>query len=139
MTPSAEMAGMRPGSLVISALPTAEALFFPVECALRRGPCILYRSCCLSPTTRVAASIGRAYGRVRSELSCRYGGITSFTRAPAEGMWKEGGHTNRDDIVVFEVMTRDLDHTWWERYRADLEDRFQQEAIVMRAIKVEML
>jgi hypothetical protein len=80
-----------------------------------------------------------AYGRVRSELSSRYGGITSFTRAPAEGMWKEGGHTNRDDIVVFEVMTRDLDHTWWERYRADLEDRFQQEAIVMRAIKVEML
>jgi hypothetical protein len=80
-----------------------------------------------------------AYARVRTELSERFGGITSFTRAPAEGMWTEGGHTNRDDIVVFEVMCRDIDRAWWERYRAQLEDRFQQEAIVVRAIKVEML
>jgi hypothetical protein len=77
-----------------------------------------------------------AYARVRAELSERFGGITSFARAPADGMWKEGGHTNRDDLVV---MARDLDHPWWERYRADLEERFDQEAIVMRAIKVEML
>jgi hypothetical protein len=79
------------------------------------------------------------YAKVRAELAERFGGITSFTRAPAEGVWTEGGHTNRDDIVVFEVMCRDLDRSWWERYRADLEDRFQQEAIVLRAIKVEML
>jgi hypothetical protein len=79
------------------------------------------------------------YGRVRTELSERFGGITSFTRAPAEGTWKEGGHTAHDDIVVFEVMARELDHVWWERYRAELERRFQQETIVVRAIKVEML
>jgi hypothetical protein len=36
-------------------------------------------------------------------------------------------------------MCRDIDRPWWERYRADLEDRFQQESIVVRAIKVEML
>jgi hypothetical protein len=79
------------------------------------------------------------YARVRAELSEKFGGITSFTRAPAEGVWTEGGHTNRDDIVVFEVMCRDIDRPWWERYRAELEDRFQQEAIVLRAIKVDML
>ncbi|MBZ6077726.1 hypothetical protein K9B37_15715 [Microvirga sp. WGZ8] len=82
---------------------------------------------------------GAAYGQVRSKLSERFGGITSFTRAPAEGMWKEGGHTAHDDIVVFEVMARELDHSWWEDYRAELERRFQQETIVMRALKVEML
>jgi len=80
-----------------------------------------------------------AYGRVRSELAERFGGITSFTRAPAEGVWKEGGHTAHDDIVVFEVMARELDRSWWERYRAELERRFQQETIVIRAIRVEML
>jgi hypothetical protein len=80
-----------------------------------------------------------AYGRVRKELSDRFGGITSFTRAPAEGMWKEGGHVSRDDLVVFEVMARDIDRPWWERYRADLEQRFVQETIVVRAIRVEML
>ena len=82
---------------------------------------------------------GAEYGRVRSELSERFGGITSFTRAPAHGMWKEGGHTSHDDIVVFEVMARELDHTWWENYRAELERRFRQETLVVRAIKVEML
>jgi len=80
-----------------------------------------------------------AYGRVRKELSDRFGGITSFTRAPAQGMWKEGGHVSRDDLVVFEVMARDIDRPWWERYRADLEQRFLQETIVVRAIRVEML
>jgi hypothetical protein len=80
-----------------------------------------------------------AYRRVRSELSERFGGVMSFTRAPAEGMWREGGHTSRDDIVVFEVKTLDLDRPWWERYRADLERRFEQEAIIVRAIRVELL
>jgi hypothetical protein len=82
---------------------------------------------------------GDAYGRVRAELSERFGGITSFTRAPAKGVWKEGGHTAHDDIVVFEVMARELDHTWWENYRAELERRFNQETLVVRALKVEML
>ena len=82
---------------------------------------------------------GKTYGRVRTELAERFGGITSFTRAPAEGMWREGGHTAHDDIVVFEVMAREIDHSWWERYRAELERRFDQETIVVRAIRVEML
>ena len=82
---------------------------------------------------------GASYGRVRTELSERFGGITSFTRAPAEGMWREGGHTTHDDIVVFVVMARESDHAWWERYRAELERRFDQETIVVRAIRVEML
>ncbi len=82
---------------------------------------------------------GDAYGQVRQELADRFGGITSFTRAPAEGVWKESGRTSRDDIVVFEVMTRDIDRAWWERYRATLEQRFEQEAIVVRALRVDML
>ncbi len=80
-----------------------------------------------------------AYGRVRKELSDRFGGITSFTRAPAEGIWSEHGNLNRDDIVVFEVMAREIDRPFWERYRADLEGRFLQETIVVRAIRIEML
>jgi hypothetical protein len=80
-----------------------------------------------------------AFRHVRKELSDRFGGVTSFTRAPAQGMWKEGGHVNRDDIVVFEVMARDIDRSWWEHYRADLEQRFDQETIVVRAIRVDML
>ncbi len=80
-----------------------------------------------------------AYGRVRSELAERFGGITTFTRAPAEGVWKEGGRTSRDDLVVFEIMAPSLDRAWWEGYRGELERRFRQEAIVVRAMRVDML
>ena len=80
-----------------------------------------------------------AFGRVRSELAERFGGITTFTRAPAEGVWKEDGRTSRDDVVVFEIMALGLDRPWWEAYRAGLEQRFRQEAIVVRSIRIDML
>ena len=54
------------------------------------------------------------YARVRSELTERFGGMTAFTRGPAEGLWEENGKTARDDIVVFEVMAPDLDASWWD-------------------------
>jgi hypothetical protein len=80
-----------------------------------------------------------AYGRVRGELAERFGEVTAFTRAPAEGIWKEDGQTSRDDIVVVEVMVEAPDRAWWRAYRADLEGRFRQDAIVVRAMPVEIL
>ncbi len=82
---------------------------------------------------------GAHYARVRGELSERFGGITTYSRAPAEGVWKEGGDTSRDDVVIFEVMAEELDYPWWRVYRADLESRFRQDAIVARAVPIERL
>jgi hypothetical protein len=79
------------------------------------------------------------YGRVREELTRRFGGLTAFTRAPAEGHWRDEGETTRDDIVVFEVMTDDLDEAWWAAYRRELEERFRQEEIVIRAQETRLL
>lgn len=81
----------------------------------------------------------RAYGEVRSELTERFGGLTAFTRAPAEGLWTDGGETSRDEIVIFGVMTETLDRAWWASYREALERRFRQEAIVVRAQPIEAL
>lgn len=62
------------------------------------------------------------YGHVRRELTERFGGLTVYTRAPAEGLWKlNDNETSRDDIVIFEVMASDLDAAWWRTYRHDLE------------------
>ena len=79
------------------------------------------------------------FAQVRSELAERFGGITTFTRSPAEGVSTDFGKAHRDDLFVLEVMARDIDHTWWEAYRAELERRFRQEALAVRAIKVDML
>jgi hypothetical protein len=79
------------------------------------------------------------FARVRRELTGRFGGLTTFSRAPAEGLWKEAGKTHRDDIVVFEVMTATLDRDWWSKYRRELETLFRQDEIVVRAQDVTVL
>lgn len=87
---------------------------------------------------------GRPFGaeefdRVSEELAGRFGGVTAFRRAPGEGVWRAGGEESRDRVVVFEVMTGELDRAWWRGYRAELERRFRQEKIVARATAFEEL
>ena len=80
------------------------------------------------------------FRRARKELTERFGGLTVYTRAPAEGMWKlSDNETSRDDIVIFEVMANELDTAWWRTYRHELEARFRQEVIVIRAQQTQLL
>jgi hypothetical protein len=82
------------------------------------------------------------YSAVREELAGRFGGLTAYSRAPAEGLWSgdgDGGRPARDDIVVYEVMVDALDRAWWAGFRADLERRFAQDEIVVRAQPAERL
>jgi hypothetical protein len=80
-----------------------------------------------------------AFQSVRDELTRRFGGLTAYTRAPAEGVGTESGGTTRDDIVVFEVMTDALEHEWWRDYRRMLERRFRQDTAVVRATTATLL
>lgn len=80
------------------------------------------------------------YRRVRQELTDKFGGITVYTHARAEGHWKlSDNHTSRDDIVIFEVMASALDANWWSDYRHELEARFRQDVIVVRAHQTQLL
>jgi hypothetical protein len=80
------------------------------------------------------------YSRVRQELVEKFGGITTFVRAPARGLWKDDAETTvQDDIVIYEVMAEDLDRGWWKTYCKELCSRFQQESLVVRASLIEML
>jgi hypothetical protein len=85
--------------------------------------------------------LGRKLFRaVADELTERFGGLTAHTRAPAEGLWKEGSsETERDEIVIYEVMAEDLDETWWGKYRRRLEKRFRQERVIVRAQEIQLL
>ena len=78
--------------------------------------------------------------QVSAELSERFGGLTAYTRAPAKGLWREGhSGTVHDDIVVYEVMTDDVDPAWWRTYRRSLEERFRQQQVVIRAQNIDLL
>jgi hypothetical protein len=79
------------------------------------------------------------YAAIRQHLTERFGGLTAFTRSPAQGTTTGGGKTVHDDIVVFEVMTETLDVPWWRNYRRQLEREFRQDEIVVRASTVTLL
>ena len=81
----------------------------------------------------------KAFADLRRLLVERFGGLTAFTRSPAEGLWDGEGKIERDDIVVLEVMTDYVDRTWWSALRERLEARFRQESIVIRAHHVDTL
>lgn len=75
------------------------------------------------------------FTRTFGELTERFGGVTAFTRAPAEGLWEDGsGRVVRDDVIVVEVMTDARDDAWWGQHRARLAARFKQEELVVRAL-----
>ena len=79
------------------------------------------------------------YERVKTKLTARFHGLTAYVHSPAEGSWTKGKGTQREDIVVFEVMVRSLNRKWWRRYRVELEKLFRQETIVLRAQKITLL
>jgi hypothetical protein len=80
------------------------------------------------------------FERVARELTERFGGVTAFTRSPADGRWKQGeGDAQHDEIVVIEVMEEGLDRVFWRAYRAELARRFRQDVIVVRAQETELL
>ena len=58
------------------------------------------------------------------ELTKRFGGVTSFTRSPAEGRWTGKGSATAEEVVVIEVMVERLDAVWWTDYRKGLEKKF---------------
>ena len=74
--------------------------------------------------------------QVREELVTRFGGLTAYGRAPAQGVWAHEGARHRDDIVVVEVMVETLDAGWWTGFRKDLEQRLSQERLVVRAFQI---
>lgn len=83
---------------------------------------------------------GHFFREVGETLITRFGGLTAFTRAPATGLWREDGvHTERDEVVVYEVMAETLDRNWWADYRSMLEARFEQDELVVRAWSIEKL
>jgi hypothetical protein len=82
----------------------------------------------------------RDFATVRQVLVDRFGGLTAFSRTPAEGYWQDAPRRiETDDILVIEVMADTLDLGWWRGYRQILERTFDQDEIVIRASEMQRL
>ena len=82
----------------------------------------------------------KTYDAIARQLTQRFGGVTAYTRAPAAGLWKNPAkRTERDDIIVVEVMVDSLDEAWWRAYRRRLEKRLRQKEVIVRAQEIRKL
>ena len=79
------------------------------------------------------------YATERQHLVDRFGGVTAYMRSPAKGLWRDGGKTQRDDMVILEVMVRRVDRKWWGEHRHRLQKRFKQKELVVRAQDMKLL
>lgn len=54
------------------------------------------------------------YKKLSKNLTEKLGGLTSYFRSPAEGLWKEDGNkTVKDDIIIYEIVVETVDIAWW--------------------------
>lgn len=77
---------------------------------------------------------------VEEELTHQFGGVRSYVRAPAKGLWKETeDNTIRDEIILIEVMSDAIDTSYWNAYKLKLKDLFQQIEIIIRTCPIQLL
>lgn len=79
------------------------------------------------------------FERGKEELASRFEGVTAYLQAPAEGLWRQGAESDSDDIVIFEVMTEEIDLSDWHSRRSDLERRFRQDKVIIRYMPIALV
>jgi hypothetical protein len=82
---------------------------------------------------------GEVFRAIRAELVTQFGGLTAFTRAPAEGLWATEDKVSHDEIMIFEVMAERVELEWWRSYRRTLEMRLRQEVVVIRHHQIDVI
>jgi hypothetical protein len=94
----------------------------------------------LVPLDAGNASMDDDVRRTRGELVERFGGVTAYVQTPARGEWTTpDGRRERDQVVLVEVVVRELDRVWWRAYAETLSRRFNQNAVHIRALQIEVI
>jgi len=79
------------------------------------------------------------FDEVKEDLANHFNGVTAYLQAPAEGLWRQGGRSSDDDIVIFEVMTAKVDLRDWRARRAGFERRFRQDRVIIRYMPIALV
>lgn len=72
------------------------------------------------------------YTSLNEQLTETFGGLTVYTRSPATGLWKgDDGKKVKDEILVYEVLTVQVDEGYWKEIKAGLQKKFLQKEILI--------
>jgi hypothetical protein len=77
---------------------------------------------------------------LRQELTETFGGITTYSRTPAHGLWKENDEkTVKDDLITFEILAESVDLSFWGQLKSRLELQLDQREILIRYWEVQVV
>jgi inorganic pyrophosphatase len=80
------------------------------------------------------------FQKVKAELTEKFGGLTIYAQAPAEGLWKEDEqHTVSDEIIIYEILAPSIDLKYWKAYKTKLQKQFKQEELLIRCSSISIL
>jgi hypothetical protein len=74
----------------------------------------------------------KEFDDLKKELASEFGGVTAHVQSPAEGLWRQAGETDTDQIVIFEVTAEEANLPRWRNRQAELERRFRQDQVIIR-------
>lgn len=82
----------------------------------------------------------KLFKEVNKKLTADFGGVTVYSQAPANGIWKDQkDKVVNDKIIIYEVMAPEIDRKYWKVYRQKLEKLFNQKDIVIRQCEIGLL
>jgi inorganic pyrophosphatase len=82
----------------------------------------------------------KLYSAIKKGLVDKFGGVTMYAQAPASGLWKEAADKLvKDKVVVYEVMTSEIDTSFWKDYKGRLQKQFKQAELVIRRSEIGLL
>ena len=80
------------------------------------------------------------YKELKVELTEHFGGLTTYSRSPATGVWKDPkDEIAVDKIIVYEVVSDSREVNYWQNLKVALEKKFDQDEIMIRCQDLELL
>lgn len=80
------------------------------------------------------------YQDLKVELTEQFGGLTTYSRAPATGLWKDSNDDVAvDKIIVYEVIADKRDPSYWKNLKIALQKKFDQDEILIRCMNLELI
>ena len=82
----------------------------------------------------------QTFQALQQRLLQQFGGLTFFPQ-PNQGLWTIAGITYRDEIVIYRVITSDVQEArqFWSEFKERLKQELQQEEILIVERDVETL
>lgn len=82
----------------------------------------------------------KIFSDLKNELTGTFGGLTIHSKAPATGLWKPvNDEPVKDTIIIYEIMTENIDEDYWQRWKKQLQTDLEQDEIMIRSTLIRLL